>query len=209
MKGVPLDNTYSDTIYFANVTDQYNYFSTLTGNKVFNQQTYQRVNKGTLRLQVLADEIYDYNYLMFRNTSYGSKWFYAFINKVNYINDTTTEIEYELDVIQTWMFEAVLEPSYVEREHSSTDVIGEHLAFEPVKLGEYKCHNMARWGDAWGLDSYSVVVIHAPYNTGGNSGEPTNSSGDSSGDDSGNNSGDDAGGLLPTPIPDYDPEADD
>lgn len=183
MKGVPLDNTYSDTIYFANATNQYNYFATLTGNKVFNQQTYQRVNKGTLRLQVLADTIYDYNYLMFRNTSYGSKWFYAFINKVNYINDTTTEIEYELDVIQTWMFEAVLEPSYVEREHSSTDVIGEHLAPEPVKLGEYKCNKLERWGQAWGLDAYAVVVIHAPYNVGGDANYSDDDSDDDSGDE--------------------------
>lgn len=169
MKGVPLDNTYSDTIYFANATDQYNYFSTLTGNKVFNQQTYQRVNKGTLRLQVLADEIYDYDYLMFRNTSYGSKWFYAFINKVNYINDTTTEVEYELDVIQSWMFEAVLEPSYVEREHTSSDVIGEHLETEPVKLGEYRCNAVDF--DIDSFNDYDAVIIHAPWNTGGDGGD--------------------------------------
>ena len=138
---------------------------------MFSAQSYQRVNKGTLRLQVTADDIYDYNYLMFRNASYGSKWFYAFINKVNYINDNTSEIEYELDVIQTWLFEAVLEPSYIDREHSATDVIGENLAPEPVKLGEYYCSNMVRWNNAWGLDDYDVVVIHAPYNTGGDIGE--------------------------------------
>lgn len=168
LKGVPLDNTYSDTIYFADATTQYNHFISYT-NMMFPANTYQRVNKGTLRVQVKADDIYDYNYLMFRNASYGTKWFYAFINKVNYINDNTSEIEYELDVIQTWLFEAVLEPSYIEREHSATDVIGEHLASEPVKLGEYRCNAIDF--DTESFDDYDAVIIHAPWNTGGDSGE--------------------------------------
>lgn len=171
LKGVPLDNTYTDTIYFANATDQYNHFLTYT-KREFGQLSYQRVNKNTIRLQVSADAIYDYNYLMFCNTAYGNKWFYAFITKPpTYINDATAEIEYEIDVMQTWMFEAVLEPSFVEREHSATDVIGENLAPEPVELGEIKCYDQHRWNQAWGLDAYAVCVIHAPYNVGGDFGE--------------------------------------
>lgn len=170
LKGVPLDNTYSDTIYFADTTSQYNHFISYT-NKMFPAQTYQRVNKRTLRVQIKADDIYDYNYLMFRNASYGTKWFYAFINRVNYINDNTSEVVYELDVMQTWMFEAVLEPSYVEREHSATDVIGENIAPEPVSIGDIRCTDIKRWNEAWGLDAYDVVVIHAPYHTGGDGGD--------------------------------------
>ena len=156
LKGVPLDNTYTDTIYFADATAQYNHFISYT-NMMFPAQSYQRVNKGTLRLQVTADNIYDYNYLMFRNASYGQKWFYAFINKVNYINDNTSEIEYELDVIQTWLFEAVLEPSYVEREHSATDVVGENIASEPINIGGTKCHKVE--DTDWFNDYVAVVAI--------------------------------------------------
>jgi hypothetical protein len=175
LQGVPLDNTYTDTIYFADATAQYNHFLTYTS-MMFPAQSYQRVNKGTLRLQVTADNIYNYNYLMFRNASYGQKWFYAFINKINYINDNTSEIEYELDVMQTWMFEAILEPSYVEREHSATDIIGENIAPEPVNIGDIRCTDIIRWNSAWGLDDYALVVFHAPYHTGGDGGddeEPT------------------------------------
>lgn len=157
LKGVPLDNTYTDTLYFGSVSAQQAHFQSYT-KKTFTQQSYQRVNKGTLRVQVKADDIYDYNYLIFQNASYGSKWFYAFINKVNYINDSTSEIEYELDVMQTWLFDYILEPSFVVREHSQTDVIGEHIAVEPVETGtpittEITDKNL--FGD------YAVVVCRA------------------------------------------------
>ena len=165
LKGVPLDNTYTDTIYFASATAQYNHFSSYT-KKTFGNQTYQRVNKEKIRLQVKADDIYDYNYLMFRNTSYGSKWFYAFIKEVNYVNDSTSEIVYEIDVMQTWFFEHQLERSYVEREHTLTDEIGENIIAENIDLGPIKCYDSkiatdAETGDSL-FDEYSVAIFRVP-----------------------------------------------
>lgn len=138
LKGVPLDNGYKHTLYFANTTTQYNHFNTASyGQKRFINNTYQRVNKNTLKLQVVADEIYDYNYMMFRNTNYGNKWFYAFITECNYLNDKTSEIVYEIDDIQTYFIGSSLPYCFVEREHSVTDIAGDNILPEPVELGEY------------------------------------------------------------------------
>ena len=41
--GLPSD--YTDTIWFNNITDQYNYFNGLTGTWI-NAQSYTRVNRG-------------------------------------------------------------------------------------------------------------------------------------------------------------------
>ena len=73
---------------------------------------------------------------MFQNTAYGNKWFYAFINNVEYINNVTTEITYTIDVIQTWYFDYTLGTCFVEREHTLTDVVGENTVPEPVDGGE-------------------------------------------------------------------------
>ena len=75
--------------------------------------------------------------MMFRNTSYGSKWFYAFITGVEYLNDNACYITFVLDVIQTWWFDFTIRDSMVVREHSATDAIGDNILPEPVKLGEY------------------------------------------------------------------------
>lgn len=137
LKNVPLDNTYDHTIYFSDESSQIAYFQGLQKYNLVNY-TYQRVNRGVARVGIKSDLLYDCNYIMFQNTNFGAKWFYAFITSVEYLNNETSEIKFEIDDIQTWFFDYHLDYCFVEREHSETDVIGEHILPEPVETGEMK-----------------------------------------------------------------------
>ena len=81
---VPLDNTYNHTLYFNNLAEQNTYFHKNQSIIKYNltAQSYQRVVKGSMRVAVKADNLYDCNYLSFQNASFGTKWFYAFITSV-------------------------------------------------------------------------------------------------------------------------------
>ena len=136
LNNVPLDNTYDHTIYFADRNAQTNYFTSKAKYHI-DRSTYQRVNKGSLKVGLPADNLYDCNYLMFLNAGFGSKWFYAFITSVEYINDDTTLITYQIDDMQTWFFDFELEQCFVEREHSVTDRIGENTVPETIGYGDY------------------------------------------------------------------------
>ena len=136
LKDFPLDTTYDHTIYFSSATAQTNYFAGLTKYNL-NNQTYQRVKRGYARVQRKAEDLYDCNYMMFQNSAYGNKWFYAFITSVEYVNNVTSEITFEIDDIQTWFFDFTLDQCFVEREHTITDNIGEHIEAESVEMGEY------------------------------------------------------------------------
>lgn len=136
LHNVPLDNTYEHTIYFASASAQNSYFSGLA-KYTFEAQTYQRVKRGHIRIAKNAESLYDCNYLMFQNSAFGTKWFYAFIKSVEYINNGVSEIEFEIDVMQTWFFDYSLKECFVEREHSATDEIGENLVPETINAGEY------------------------------------------------------------------------
>ena len=98
LKDVPLDTTYDHTIYFDSATAQYNYFVGLQKYNL-NNYTYQRVKRGMARVGIKADNLYDCNYMMFQNTAYGDKWFYAFITSVEFVNNECAEIYFELDVM--------------------------------------------------------------------------------------------------------------
>lgn len=136
LHNVPLDTTYDHTILFQSESAQRAYFQSMT-KYAFTSQTYQRVKRGVARLQQPAENLYDCNYMMFQNTAFGNKWFYAFIKSVEYVNNVTSEIEFEIDVMQTWHFNYQLDICYVERQHTRTDGIGEHIEAEPVNVGEY------------------------------------------------------------------------
>lgn len=130
-KNVPLGNEYQDTLYFPNPTDQFNYFNSKAVLTV-DANTYQRVNKNTMRIEGSASDLYSANYLLFRNTSFGSKWFYAFIINTEYINNQCVEFTYQIDIIQTWYFEMVLKNSLVVREHTRTDGLYEHCEADSI-----------------------------------------------------------------------------
>lgn len=149
LKDVPFDLTYSDTINFQSVGEQTSFMAG-KAKASYNDMTYQRVNssvaspRGPLSVRVpdIADNLYDCNYLMFQNSNYGNKWFYAFIQKVNYINPNNTEIIYIIDYFQTFLFDFEVLPSYVEREHPSSDNKFEHLLPEPFGEPDMYCQSI-------------------------------------------------------------------
>lgn len=163
LHNVPLENTYDHTLYFADAQSQYSYFANLTKKNCVNY-TYQRVNKGRIRVEGKADNYYDCNYMMFQNTSFGNKWFYAFINSVEYINNETTEIEFEIDVMQTWFFDSAVEECFIERQHSWSDAIGDNIVPESLECGEYVFNNYNKV-ERENLDLTNLCIIVAIVNT--------------------------------------------
>lgn len=165
IRNCPLDTTQEHTLWFDSVDEQTAYFLSLDGVN-FLKQTYQRHGRGVLRVQSIADNLYDCNYLMFKNdgfktTSGGSKWFYGFIKSVNYVNNNTSEIEYIIDEMQTWLFDYQLGECFIEREHSATDEIGENLVPESLEIGDYISVGDDEFysGDyITELNDYSIVV---------------------------------------------------
>lgn len=166
-KNIPWDNTYQHTLYFASATAQNTLFESLFvgadniskyGGKTFNNYMYQRKTANSIKIGIAPDTIYDYNYMRFKNTSHGNKWFYAFITEVEYVNENTAVIFYELDVIQTYLEEMQIRMSYVEREHTLTDYIGENIEAEPVDFKEYVNLTVDK---PWNFDDYKIIMFYA------------------------------------------------
>lgn len=159
LEGVPLDNTYTNTLYFSDVAKQTAYFQ---GKKklTLDGYSYQRATSNELKVGVATAKLYTCNYMMFRNTAYSSKWFYAFILNVEYVNDGTTLVTYEIDEIQSWLFDFTVK-GWVSREHPATDNIGDNILPEPVDVGEYVFHSyipISGTGSAQTDKSYCVAV---------------------------------------------------
>lgn len=133
---VPLESDYKNTLYFANASAQQQYFqSRIISSYSYNDFSYQRKDH-IIRVGEHYDNIYKCNYVMYQNSAYNNKWFYAFVTDLEYINDGRTDIHIETDVMQTWMFDFTVKASFVEREHVSNDTIGLHTVPENLELGD-------------------------------------------------------------------------
>lgn len=135
----PLEEDNQNQLTFSSKTAQANYFSNLP-HILLQGFTYQRKDN-IIRVPRHIDDIRTYNYVMYKNNAYDDKFFYAFITKMEYINDNMTAVTIKTDVMQTWLFDIDFKSSFVEREHVNNDTIGLHTIDEPVGTGEYISNN--------------------------------------------------------------------
>ena len=120
---------------FANETAQVNYFQSLPKLALM-RITYQRENE-SLVVPYNIETIRSYNYVMYKNTNYGNKWFYAFITGMTYESNTVTTCQIRTDCFQTYLFDFSWQQSYIKRETVADDTFGKHLLPEDVDTGDY------------------------------------------------------------------------
>lgn len=154
----PLEISDINQLTFANATAQYNYFSSLPKIGVDNF-TYQRKDD-TIRYGANFDSLVEYNYVMYRNDAYSSKWFYAYITGMEYLNDNVTAISIKTDPFQTWQFELSYKPCLIDREHTNDDTIGANTLPEGLELGEMVCNgDVTNFGvNISGVGDWVIVV---------------------------------------------------
>ena len=161
IKDIRITPNYSDTIYFANRSAQETYFFNVNKRvATLSKQSYARHTRGSIKVKLPMSTCMQANYVIFKNTSFENKYFYAFITDIEYINNNTTLIMFSIDVIQTWFLDCQLGSCFVDREHSLTDVIGANRLPEPI--GSNRVMYNQRWVCPE-MTEYSVILT-ASYN---------------------------------------------
>ena len=132
---LPIELDDENQLTFASASAQATYFQSLAKIQL-DDGTYQR-RDDAIRYPGTLDSIIQYNYCMYKNAGHGSKWFYARIKNMAYVNDNLTLVEIEEDAFQTWQFDLIYNQCFVEREHVTDDTIGSNTIPEGLELGEY------------------------------------------------------------------------
>lgn len=159
--GVRLDNRYEHTIYFPDWSSQQEYFA---GKVVKTFPAYSYLRKSwPLQVEATMEQAKTWSYLYFRNGS--AKTYYYFITNVEYKNENMVELSLELDVIQTYLNEIRegLLPCFVERQHTETDVLGEHTLDEGLETGELMDLATKDWDDLKNLCILVMATINPNY----------------------------------------------
>lgn len=117
LSGIPFSSDYKHTRWFDSSTEQTNYFLGKTPVHTMSQASFQRKERTFIAVNKSIDALYGINYVMFQNENYSTKWFYAFVTELEYKNDSTTYVHFQIDVFQTWKNRIQFQPSFVVREH--------------------------------------------------------------------------------------------
>lgn len=168
---VPIDNTYQNQIFFSSRNAQNAYFSERVKKTFLNYLTVRKslpdgAFTSSVRVDANIDELYECNYMYYQNANHGTRYFYAFITKLNYVSEGTTEICFETDVYQTWWFDVTLKLSYVVREHSVRDSRGENIVPEKFNFQDYYYTKYPDGATSLGEYGYLVTTTESYSDTG-------------------------------------------
>lgn len=134
-KGIPTDKTYNHVLRFQSDSSRFAYFTSKSVLHLTNY-TYQRLEH-YLSVGVNAETIEQCNYIVFQNADFSDKWYYAFIDSVEYVANETSRIYFTVDVMQTWFNQVVLQACFIERSHVNDDTFGKNLVPESLDTGPY------------------------------------------------------------------------
>ena len=142
---VPFDGTQNHTLYFSTKAAQNTYFEGLQ-KQTFTDYTYLRKDNA-IKIELNYELAKNYNYLYYdnitqTNTGLTNKRIFAFITRMEYVNENTTKLFIKTDVIQTYLTEILSDTtsvSYINKQHvkKSDDIIGKYLLDEGIQGSEY------------------------------------------------------------------------
>lgn len=171
LNNIPLNKSYEHTVYYPDKDAQAQAFMkykkyTLT------DYSYQRSQLGTIRVALKYEQLIDCNYLMFKNTNFENKWFYAFITGIGYVSNDVTDVYYDLDVMQTWCYDYTFGKTFVERHHDAYDRLYGNTVPEGLELGsEYRLIQGKSYSYAepiaWVIIATSTVKDESAYQISG------------------------------------------
>lgn len=116
-----------------------------------------------LILKGVNEDLTQCNYLMYQNKDISDKWYFAFIDNVQYNSLNSVIISHTIDVWQTYQFDITYYKNLILRSHvaKSADSVGRWLAPEPISVApeferKHTVFNNLSWSPQYVLHSTSV-----------------------------------------------------
>lgn len=161
---INLSPTSDNSLYFPSTAAKDAYFTNIQKVATVSNCTYARHTRGYIRVEVPMSTMIGCTYMRFKNTSFENKWFYAYVIKVEYVNNKTTAVAFAIDPLMTWMGDFHLNQCFVERQHTLNDGIGNNIAEEGLSVGEYVVEDRQSLTmmDSGDVSSSKIVIAYIP-----------------------------------------------
>lgn len=141
-KNIKLDRNYNNVLNYTEAQ----MLSLCRANQVASASNYSFIReRGTIKTHFPYAQCLQSNYIAFQNPDYSNKWFFAWIDNVDYKSDGCGELSFTIDEWSTWFNKVNIADCFVVREHVNDDTIGfntipENLDVSDViaeRVGEY------------------------------------------------------------------------
>lgn len=158
-KNIKLDKNYNNVLNYSesDLLELCSDSSHLISQK--NDYSFIRESKNTISTDFLYSDCLKANYIAFQNKDYANKWFFAFVDDVEYISDNCTQITFTIDFWSTWFNKLTINQCYVKREHTNDDTIGANILDEDLDIGDIICDHV----ESMSLGPKLYLILESTY----------------------------------------------
>lgn len=134
-KNIKLDKNYQNVLTYT----EEQMVALCNTNKVAYSTEFSFINatENTLRVPFSYSDCLTCNYMAFQNPRYSNKWFFTFIDNIDWVSDGACDIHYTVDVFSTWFDYWSPKSCFVVREHTMDDTIGSNTIPEGLETGDF------------------------------------------------------------------------
>ena len=148
--GVPFQSDYKHSRWFTTRASQATFFNNRVVESEDSNFNFEAVNNDyAVNYPAHIDDIRNVNYMMILS---GSRWFYCFVENLEYRQKNNTRIHFKVDVLQSYMFDFSFNTSFVNREHANTttpNTIPEGInygdAYDTVHTEHFRRYGDLKW----------------------------------------------------------------
>lgn len=115
---VDISPKYNRQVIHQNKQQQAEYFSK-RGTLTFYHVSVLRNSRNTIKVGARQGTLDKYSYMSFRNPTLDNRTYYAFIKNIDYLNNDTCVITYDIDYFQSYYLDATFTETQIVREHLS------------------------------------------------------------------------------------------
>lgn len=135
-KGIRVDKDYKNVLTYT----ENQMLAVMRDNThlIYESSNYSFINEfqNVICVQVAYDNCIALNYMAFQNPRYNNKWFFCFIDKVEYNSEMSVNITFHVDSWTTWYSDLHFKHCYTIREHVANDTIGANTVKEDLAVPE-------------------------------------------------------------------------
>ena len=117
-KDVDISSKYKKQVVHQSKQAQSNYFQQRAF-RIWQNVSVMRNSRNTVKIAARQGTIDEATYLSFRNPELDNRTYYCYITNIDYLNNDTTQITFEIDYFQTY---------YLDAKYSETQIVREHLS---------------------------------------------------------------------------------
>ena len=137
-KNINIDKSYKNVLSYSE-SDMLALVNN-SNNKIAESNTFSFIKHDkSLYVDFTYSQCLEATYIAFQNPDYSNKWFFAFVDDIEYKGNKNTEIFFTVDAWSTWFSNWSPKNAFVIREHVNNDAIGANLTPEDLAIDGVVC----------------------------------------------------------------------